>query len=62
MVSEIVLWGKMPGDKYEQFIATRKTLKELQPAIDWAKAEGFITRISDIDLTKPPDFIGTINI
>lgn len=60
-----VLWGRKEGEPewYEQDIHESSSINEIEKARQWAMTQGFVHfRVSKMDLSTPPDFIGAINI
>ncbi len=60
-----VLWGRKEGEPEwdEQVIYESQTIDDLEKARQWAMTQGFVHfRVSKMDLSTPPDFIGAINI
>lgn len=59
---EFVLWGRKPDEEdwKEELITSTSDKEHLKKAEEWAKEQGFITRISKLNLSEKPDFVRTI--
>lgn len=63
-MSEYVVWGKLPEEALWEERILHEGIERMTTAQDlklFCERKGFVNvRIAELDLTKKPDFIGTI--